>query len=62
MDDIMAIERARAGDSCLYLSSKDRPEVKKWMSGQKYEVNLKVKQLSSDVMEDGSIRAKFEVL
>lgn len=60
--DVKAIERVRMGDSFLCLSSKTHEDVKNWASGQEYEVTLKVKQVESELMEDGSVKAKFEVL
>lgn len=60
--DVAAVQRVMLGDSHLCLSSKVHSDVKDWASGREYEVKLKVKQVESELMEDGSVKAQFKII
>lgn len=60
--EVMAMKREMEGDSYLCLASDKHSEVKNWKTGEEYEVTMRVKQLSSDLMEDGKVKSKFEIV
>ena len=46
---------------CLYIDSKQMPEIDEWEVGEEYEIKLKVKMKSYSISDEGDQRSRAEL-
>lgn len=57
------IEQSFKAKNTMTFDSKELPAIKDWKNGEKYRLKeVIIKQTSSDLMDDGSLRNRFEVI
>ena len=57
-----SMPRAYEIEEKVTVTSSMLEEIKDWKVGEEYEIKIKVKQLSSDMMMDGDTKAQFEIM
>jgi len=60
--DILAIQREMEDKPMVTLTSQQLEEIKNWKTHNTYNVTLQIKQLTSDAIENGHVKSKFEIL